>query len=427
MSSKESTPWEAVVRVSCILAPLLLAGLPSSASGDALDQWHWRNPIPSSVGFEGLAFGRSRFVGVGNGGWILSSTDAKAWSTTYAGFRMSFNNVVSSDHGFLAFGYADGEGVVLTSPDGSRWSHHAVPEAAWMLDAAFADGLFVGVARVHTSNSGPLIATSTDGLRWTTLDLVSLPTVDLRGVAHGNGTWVAVGNNGLILTSPDGIEWSVSDSGTPRDLADIAFGGGRFVAVGHRANVSIALVSSDGLEWTTTLSRTNGSPTSPGNLDLDRVAAGTGGFVAIGAGSSALFSVDGETWTEHPLGQVILRGGVAFGDGRWAAGGFALSESRAFTTALSTSTDGMQWTNRTAGVSSATQNGIAFGDGVYVAVGSDARIARSTNGVDWSLVPHGLLGYDLRRVFHVGGRFLALGSQGNTPSLLVSEQGREWT
>jgi hypothetical protein len=39
------------------------------------------------------------------------------------------------------------------------------------------------------------------------------------GSAYGNGLWVAVGNGGTILTSPDGVTWTARVSGTTNPLA----------------------------------------------------------------------------------------------------------------------------------------------------------------------------------------------------------------
>jgi hypothetical protein len=51
-------------------------------------------------------------------------------------------------------------------------------------------------------------------------------------VAYGNGLFVVVGDDGAILTSPDGLNWTVQTSGTGIDLYGVAYGNGTFVAVG---------------------------------------------------------------------------------------------------------------------------------------------------------------------------------------------------
>jgi hypothetical protein len=54
----------------------------------------------------------------------------------------------------------------------------------------------------------------------------------LNGVAYGNGLFVAVGDGGTILTSPDGVSWTQRTSGTSNQLNGVAYGNGLFVAVG---------------------------------------------------------------------------------------------------------------------------------------------------------------------------------------------------
>jgi hypothetical protein len=51
-------------------------------------------------------------------------------------------------------------------------------------------------------------------------------------VTYGNGTFVAVGYPGAILTSPDGVTWTQRASGTVGFLRGVTYGNGTFVAVG---------------------------------------------------------------------------------------------------------------------------------------------------------------------------------------------------
>jgi hypothetical protein len=95
---------------------------------------------------------------------------------------------------------------------------------------------------------------------------------NLSGVAYGNGTFVAVGELGTILTSPDGVTWTIRTSGTSAYLSGVAYGNGTFVAVGELGTI---LTSPDGVTWTI---RTSGTTYS-----LNGVAYGNGTFVAVGS------------------------------------------------------------------------------------------------------------------------------------------------
>src|SRR5437867_5574007 len=92
-------------------------------------------------------------------------------------------------------------------------------------------------------------------LHWTTLaDPVaiwhqrnSLPqTNPLFSVAYGNSLFVAVGESGIVLTSPDGNSWSQQNSGTSANLGPIAYGSGVFLARGS----NVLFRSNDGTNWT---------------------------------------------------------------------------------------------------------------------------------------------------------------------------------
>ena len=59
----------------------------------------------------------------------------------------------------------------------------------------------------------------------------------LNGVTFANGTFVAVGSDGTILTSPDGVTWIQRSSGTTNLLNGVTFANGTFVAVGRGGTI----------------------------------------------------------------------------------------------------------------------------------------------------------------------------------------------
>lgn len=70
----------------------------------------------------------------------------------------------------------------------------------------------------------------------------------LFSVTYGNGQFVAVGDSGAIVASPDGITWTQKYSGTAECLMSVTYGNGQFVAVGYRMinGVVAILTSPDG-------------------------------------------------------------------------------------------------------------------------------------------------------------------------------------
>ena len=61
-----------------------------------------------------------------------------------------------------------------------------------------------------------------------------------------SGLFVAVGDNGTILTSSDGTAWTSRTSGTSNGLYNIFYGNSTFVAVGHSGTI---LTSSETINW----------------------------------------------------------------------------------------------------------------------------------------------------------------------------------
>lgn len=57
-------------------------------------------------------------------------------------------------------------------------------------------------------------------------------TATLWGACYGRGQFVAVGENGTILTSPDGLTWTLRPSGTTAWLTSVAYGFNHYLAVG---------------------------------------------------------------------------------------------------------------------------------------------------------------------------------------------------
>ena len=109
----------------------------------------------------------------------------------------------------------------------------------------------------------------------------------LSSVAWGGGRFVAVGRGGTIVHStmaPPGT--AASATATADHLFGVTYGGGRFVAVG--ANGAI-VSSTDGATWT--------KATSTAAVQLEDVAWNGNRFVVVGRESTILHSDDGTSWT----------------------------------------------------------------------------------------------------------------------------------
>jgi hypothetical protein len=56
-----------------------------SLGADPLDQWQWRNPLPSANPLCEVTYGNGLFVAVGNGEAVMTSPDGIEWTTQHSG------------------------------------------------------------------------------------------------------------------------------------------------------------------------------------------------------------------------------------------------------------------------------------------------------------------------------------------------------
>lgn len=153
---------------------------------------------------------------------------------------------------FYAATHARNQFVVIgtgaaTSPDGITWTRGSVPSGHLYRDITYSDSAYVAVGyKGPWPNSTAAIGYSTDGRAWQDVSPDLPAPIDLQGVAYGAGRFVAVGNDGLLLHSADGRSWTRTNTENTRSLRAVRFATGRFLAAGEAGTV---LMSTDGLTW----------------------------------------------------------------------------------------------------------------------------------------------------------------------------------
>jgi hypothetical protein len=196
-------------------------------------------------------------------------------------------------------------------------------------------------------------------------------------IAQMSGT-----SNGAINWSADGITWSSSNAVTPTGstgIGGIAYGNGLYVAV-NGANSSTIWTSPDLVTWTT---RTGSRSTNPNPYYGNCIAfaknanGGTGLFVLISNAPGSTYtavstSVDGITWTNR----TTTAPSYAFTDICASDSIFVISQNDASYSTIS-STDGITWTNGSTADLNTNQGAVYFN-------GAFNRYNRySTNGTTW--------------------------------------------
>lgn len=229
----------------------------------------------------------------------------------------------------------------------------------------------------------------------------------LLGVAYGNATWVAVGDVGTVLTTPDGANLMVRDAGTTANLDGVVWTGSQFIAVGQSI-----LTSPDGVSWFEQMTGT----------DLHDVAWGNGLAVAVGLHGAILTSPDGVTWTPQVSGTTVQLFGVTWGGGLYVAVGSGDIDGGM----ILTSPDAVTWTRRTSGTVNALR-AVAWNGIRYVAVGDHANgdnpsMLSSTDGIAWIAENPGTT-RSLRDVVWTGSQFVVVGFL----AVMTSPDGVAWT
>ena len=300
--------------------------------------WQPRS-IPTSNEFLSVAYGGGIFVAgsiTGIGNRVMTSPDGKTWMSRstanlpdlewtsiafgeglFVAVAMTTNGTTGADHS-----------IVMTSPTGETWTRRTIPlrspHTARFGLVTYGNGRFVAT---ELEQESPRFMISEDGITWT----IPTPTIpvpvstNIRRVTFGGGVFVAiisslgvgVGTN-QVLTSPDGVNWTLRQSTLAKPWEYIAYGGNRFVAVAFSGSTSTdqVMTSPTGETWTP------GTVTGGVDIIWRSVTYGDGLFVAVGESNLVMTSPDGITWTTASHGGGASRWtGVIYGEGRFVSAG----------------------------------------------------------------------------------------------------------
>src|SRR5579871_5745389 len=93
---------KAFLRLGCLLFAASFFVINGFADG--LNNWHWRNPLPSSANLNSVAFGNGLFVAVGDLGPVQISSDGTNWTTLPPFGPITLNKVIFTNSQFVAVG-----------------------------------------------------------------------------------------------------------------------------------------------------------------------------------------------------------------------------------------------------------------------------------------------------------------------------------
>lgn len=374
--------------------------------GPGFPAWHQEN----------LVYGNGRFMLMQSGsdlaaaerGAVLQSTDGVTWSRS-TGFQWNQISVMAHvGDRFLAAGAGwSGPDSLLSSVDGLSWTPVSVP--AGFPPAAIKDFAYGGGTYVAVGQQGRLL-TSTDGNVWS--DHGARATSNVFDVRFGLDRFVALDDSDRsVWMSTDGVAWQHDQPFGDKQPGSLNFLNGQFVVVADLA----LMTSTDGRSWSE-FSTLPAAVREMGGGTRISLTYGNGRYVAYTSARQTWSSPDGKTWQ---IGQEALPGPVSqlvYAQGRFLATIWRQGANwRDQYTELYTSTDGLAWAP-VAG--SARQYAVQSAcNGKFAGTTPERKIGISTDGTAWDTTEASAW-----RVFCAGDRFVA----SDTGHLLVSATGDTW-
>ena len=316
---------------------------------------------------------------------------------------------------FSAIGsFSDGTSYPI--PAGVTWASSA-PATVAVDPSGAATAISIGTASLSASYDGVVGATtvtvtsSPPGTTWTwrptgsTLPGATLSNYQLNAIVWTGTQLVTAGAPGFVLTSPDGLAWSVHASGPAGVVNALAWAPelGLLVAVG-----SGIWTSSDGITWV--------ANAGVGH-SFSAVAWSGTRFVAVGdkgIGSVAMYaSPDGFTWTQQDPATAQVLDAIVWNGAQFVATG----------NATVVSADGLHWT--LSPDTSSAWTGIAWSGTKFVKVAFiGATVSTSTDGLHWTSAPP--FPVSIWGVIWANNRFVAVGGTGASAFAFTSKDGVSW-
>lgn len=232
--------------------------------------------IPIRI-WNAITYGNGKFVAISNNGFVLCSFDGINWVEYNTNINKNWIKIAYGNNIFVSI---SSDGYIMNSTDGITWvlQNIIVIHNNLYRTVVFKNNIFIiGLMTDITNDTGLLI--SNDGTTWTP---VTTPLGNWYSITYGKGLYVALSASTVfptsplnqVMTSPDGINWSLQI--TPRFNPDvfrdpgttnyfwigIEYVAGSFVAIArnnnyivrtsptlNQENTPIAMTSPDGINW----------------------------------------------------------------------------------------------------------------------------------------------------------------------------------
>lgn len=288
---------------------------------DPIDTWT-QHSTGDTAPMRAAVWGKGRFVAASYWGAVYLSWDGATWSSVADLPAFDREPVVAFGANCFVIGgkrSAAGDGQIYYSVDGRIWQAATFPVGVPQIRSiAFGGGKFVAVADDGT------VLTSPNGSTWTGVTVGDAP--DFRRVTWDGTTWLAIARNAtdtktsVVWTSLNGTSWSLqTDIGS--DITAVFGRNGMVMATGWYVGVKYS--TDHGLTWK------NASLPSTSRWSTEMIAAADDGTLLLNASEMdvsgspdfLLISTDGIHWVRSnaSAGATVadLAQAITFGAGRF--------------------------------------------------------------------------------------------------------------
>lgn len=329
---------------------------------------------------------------------------------------LNIKGIVNNGTTLIAAADAVDHSVVLVRTSTGTWDSYRISNVRLgITDISYNNEMYI----MSTENTNMPMLVSYDGTSWvapgyfTPYDYlefddgnfdttqVSVPNMSLYASAIINGVYFAVGPD--IVRSENIVKYDpvyTFGSKLPNVLKDIAyiqttaFTGYMAVGVGQ------SVISGAGTAFPTIVQQARVVTSVDGNVGwtllqpsftsdgLNSVASSSTQIVVVGENAVVWYSANGSNWTQGAitgLSHTATLSGVAFGNGIFVAVGDKTGTGSTDPGFIITSVDGITWVERSSQyITTNNLHNVVFSDGYFYAVGENDTILRTTNGVNWA-------------------------------------------
>jgi len=386
---------------------------------------HWRKQNSGTTSWlRGASYGAGVFILVGEAGTILRSTNGVSWSKRTSGTLADLNRVAFANGRFTAVGL---NGVTLASTNsGLSWfaEHPGALNTLHGAAPAGTDRLLSGEQEMRLWSGGKWtdeLARTNGPPAWTYYTCIGVPSY-FRVAGH-------TGLQTEAYAQPDGTWlWNVPNNSVRNWLWDAMHLPAFYIAVGDFGTI---MTSGNGVDWTLEL-----PPAQAASSTLLGVGGTTNLLVAAGSGGTVIYSPNlitnivvtnasgVVTQTISTLGVIWHAGRILSTNDFQAVG--TLSNSLYLVAgargAIYSSSTGAEW-NREESPTTNFLSSLAEWPGGLVASGDNGTLLASKDGRSWSLVK-AVTGNWLYKVRWLNQALVAVGQNG---TILTSTDGATWS